>query len=92
MNLSSEELRLLHVCDQNLALARAHLEWITGQAFDGDSRPLIIRLAETNDRIVDRLEQLRGKDIGLEMAIDRAIELAGVATLIAGLIELSGKK
>lgn len=91
MRPSRKELRLLHICDQNLQLARAHLEVLRDLAYSGDVWPLVKRLGVENDRIVSELEELLGYEVTVESAIKRAIELAGVATLIAGLIEQSRK-
>lgn len=85
--MTDEEIRLLHVCEQNLQLARAHLETFRDVALKGDHWPIVGRLGAQNDRIVDELRFLQGREVTLDDALFRAIQLAGAATLIAGLIE-----
>lgn len=85
--MTDEEIRLLHVCEQNLQLARAHLETFRDIALKGDHWPIVRWLGSENDRIVDELRALQGREVGLEDALFRAMQLAGAATLIAGLIE-----
>jgi len=87
MRPSGEETRLLHVCDQNLALARAHVEAVVGMVFENDSEPVIAWLGQRNDEIVDELKKLVGKEAPLAEALTRAVIMAGTAVLMAGLIE-----
>jgi hypothetical protein len=60
---------------------------MVGMVFEGDPEPVIAWLGVENDRIVDELEKLLGKEVGIETVLTRAVLLAGTAVLMSGLIE-----